>query len=169
MANTDDPDMPVNTLRAWTIGILWSIILPGMNQFFFFRYPTVTVTGVSAPFLRRYDPAKKSADYGTTPFLPSRTIMGVRRAVSEGIRNFPESRALHGEGACADHDHGERRVPVCLRGEQCRARVCLTSLTSPQTDIIAVQRVFYNQIFSFGYQWMMLMSTQLVRPLEYLA
>ena len=46
MANTDDPDMPVNTLRAWTIGILWSIILPGMNQFFFFRFPSVTVGGV---------------------------------------------------------------------------------------------------------------------------
>ncbi len=33
---------------------------------------------------------------------------------------------------------------------------------SGQTDIIAVQRVFYNQIFSFGYQWMVVMSTQLV-------
>lgn len=44
--------MPVNTMRAWVIGIIWSILLPGMNQFFFFRYPSVTVTGVSptAPF-----------------------------------------------------------------------------------------------------------------------
>ena len=46
VANTDDPDMPVGTLRAWTIGLLWSIILPGLNQFFFFRYPSITVTGV---------------------------------------------------------------------------------------------------------------------------
>ena len=46
VANTDDPDMPVNTLRAWTIGILWSILLPGLNQFLFFRYPAITVTGV---------------------------------------------------------------------------------------------------------------------------
>ena len=33
VANTDDPDMPVGTFRAWVIGLLWSIILPGMNQF----------------------------------------------------------------------------------------------------------------------------------------
>lgn len=46
VANTDDPDMPVNTLRAWVIGIIWAIILPGMNQFFYFRYPGITVTGV---------------------------------------------------------------------------------------------------------------------------
>lgn len=43
--------MPVNTLRAWVIGIVWAIILPGMNQFFFFRYPSVTVTGVSPTLL----------------------------------------------------------------------------------------------------------------------
>ena len=65
VANFDDPEMPgepvelhspcqryssndeVNTLRAWVIGLLWAILLPGVNQFFFFRYPTVTVGGVS--------------------------------------------------------------------------------------------------------------------------
>lgn len=31
-----------------------------------------------------------------------------------------------------------------------------------QTDIIAVQRVYYNQIYNFSYQWMVVMSTQLV-------
>ena len=36
----------VNTLRAWVIGLFWAIVLPGVNQFFFFRYPTVTVGGV---------------------------------------------------------------------------------------------------------------------------
>ena len=34
-----------------------------------------------------------------------------------------------------------------------------------QTDIIAVQRVYYNQVYNFSYQWMVVMSTQLVRPL----
>lgn len=34
-----------------------------------------------------------------------------------------------------------------------------------QTDIIAVQRVYYNQIYSFSYQWMVVMSTQLVSSL----
>ena len=30
------------------------------------------------------------------------------------------------------------------------------------TDIIAVQRVFYNQNYNFSYQWMVVMSTQLI-------
>lgn len=30
------------------------------------------------------------------------------------------------------------------------------------TDIIAVQRVFYNQRYNFSYQWMVVMSTQLI-------
>lgn len=33
-----------------------------------------------------------------------------------------------------------------------------------QTDIVAVQRVYYNQTYNFGYQWMIVMSTQLVGP-----
>ena len=51
VANTDDPDMPVNTFRAWFIGIIWSIIIPGLNQFFFFRYPSVSVTSVVAQLI----------------------------------------------------------------------------------------------------------------------
>ena len=34
-----------------------------------------------------------------------------------------------------------------------------------QTDIVAVQRVYYNQIYNFSYQWMLVMSTQLVSSL----
>lgn len=51
VANTDDPEMPVSTLRVWVIGILWAIIIPGMNQFFFFRYPSVLVGGIIAQLL----------------------------------------------------------------------------------------------------------------------
>ena len=47
VSNTDDPLMPVNTVRAWVIGMLWTIVVPGVNQFLFFRFPSVTVTGVS--------------------------------------------------------------------------------------------------------------------------
>lgn len=49
VANTDDPEMPAGTLRAWFLGILWAILIPGLNQFFFFRYPNVTVGSVSCP------------------------------------------------------------------------------------------------------------------------
>ena len=43
VANTDDPTMPVSTLRAWTIGLIWAVLIPGVNQFFYFRYPSVSI------------------------------------------------------------------------------------------------------------------------------
>lgn len=50
VANYDDPDMPVGTLRAWIIGIIWAMVLPGVNQFFYLRYPTIMVSNVSVFF-----------------------------------------------------------------------------------------------------------------------
>ena len=32
VANTDDPEMPVNTVRVWVLGIFFAIIIPGVNQ-----------------------------------------------------------------------------------------------------------------------------------------
>ena len=46
VANFDDPEMPVSTIRAWVLGIAWAILLSGMNQFFYFRYPSVAVGNV---------------------------------------------------------------------------------------------------------------------------
>lgn len=46
VANYDDPEMPVSTFRAWTLGVIWSVLLPAVNQFFYFRYPSITVTSV---------------------------------------------------------------------------------------------------------------------------
>lgn len=33
VANTDDPNMPCSTIRAWILGIIMSIIIAGLNQF----------------------------------------------------------------------------------------------------------------------------------------
>ncbi|TFY70229.1 hypothetical protein EVG20_g2771 [Dentipellis fragilis] len=48
VANFDDPSMPVSTIRAWMIGLFWAILLPGINQFFHFRYPSILVSGLVA-------------------------------------------------------------------------------------------------------------------------
>lgn len=47
VANYDDPTMPVSTLRAWSMGIVLSILMAGVNQFFHFRYPSILVGPVS--------------------------------------------------------------------------------------------------------------------------
>ena len=46
VANTDDPTIPASTLRAWVFGLFWAIVVPGANQFFFFRYPSVNISQV---------------------------------------------------------------------------------------------------------------------------
>ena len=39
----DDPSMPVNTLRMWILGIVFTMIGSGINQFFFLRYSGVHI------------------------------------------------------------------------------------------------------------------------------
>ncbi|KAF8625334.1 hypothetical protein AX17_006876 [Amanita inopinata Kibby_2008] len=51
VANTDDPSMPASTFRAWILGIFWAVLLPGMNQFFYLRYPSVSIGGLVAQLL----------------------------------------------------------------------------------------------------------------------
>jgi hypothetical protein len=68
VANTDDPSIPASSLRAWVLGmcelptkntgtnvldlgLALAILLAGLNQFFFFRYPSVSVSGYVAVLL----------------------------------------------------------------------------------------------------------------------
>ncbi|KAK5113150.1 hypothetical protein LTR85_010968 [Meristemomyces frigidus] len=48
---TDDPDMPVNTLRMWLLGIIWTLLGAGVNQFFSLRYPAVHIVSIVAELL----------------------------------------------------------------------------------------------------------------------
>ena len=50
VSNTDDPTMPSSTFRAWAVGLIWAILIPGVNQLFFFRYPSVTIDQVREAF-----------------------------------------------------------------------------------------------------------------------
>jgi hypothetical protein len=90
VANFDDPDMPCATIRSWVLGLCWAILLPGLNQFFFFRYPTVSITGVSG-LLRSQLPFPDSAncyfttDRCTIDGFPAGTAMGKIYAELEDI------------------------------------------------------------------------------------
>lgn len=37
--NTDDPDMPCSTFRAWFLGVVFVLLGSGVNIFFSLRYP----------------------------------------------------------------------------------------------------------------------------------
>ncbi|KAJ7271601.1 OPT oligopeptide transporter [Mycena rebaudengoi] len=128
-ANMDDPSIPVSTLRAWTLGVIWAIIIPGLNQFFFFRYPAATVTSIVAQLLTF--PIGRA----WARFLPNVKLFGI--ALNPGPFSIKEHvliTIMAGVGAGSAY----------------------------ATDIVAVQRVYYNQQYNFGYQWMVVMSTQLI-------
>jgi hypothetical protein len=50
VANTDDPTMPSSTFRAWVVGLILAVLIPGINQFLFFRYPSIAITQVCGFF-----------------------------------------------------------------------------------------------------------------------
>ncbi|GJE84381.1 OPT oligopeptide transporter protein [Phanerochaete sordida] len=129
VANTDDPDMPCATLRAWFVGLIWAIIIPGLDQFFFFRYPSVTITGIVAQLI-------------------SFPIMRVWARVMPRVKIFGMSL---NPGPFTIKEH----VIITIMAN-------VGSGSAYATDIIAVQRVFYNQDPPFGYSWLLVMSTQLI-------
>lgn len=129
VANTDDPSIPVNSLRAWVIGIIWAIIIPGLNQFFFFRYPSVSVSAVVAQLLA-FPIGRLWARV-----VPNVKVFGI--SLNPGPFNVKE--------------HVLITIMATVGWQSAYA-----------TDIIAVQRVYYNQNFNFSYQWMVVMSTQLI-------
>lgn len=63
--------MPASTVRAWILGMIWSIILPSINQFFFFRFPSVEVTGIVAQLIT-YPIGRAAAAY-----LPRWNVFGL--------------------------------------------------------------------------------------------
>ncbi|KAF5313858.1 hypothetical protein D9619_013099 [Psilocybe cf. subviscida] len=129
VANTDDPSIPVSTLRSWVIGIIWAILIPGLNQFFYMRYPSITIGGIVAQLLS-FPIGRAWARY-----VPAVRIFGI------DLNPGPFSIKEH--------------VLITIM-----ASVGATGAYA--TQIIAVQRLYYNQIYSFGFQWMIVMSTQLI-------
>ncbi|KAI0076152.1 OPT oligopeptide transporter [Panus rudis PR-1116 ss-1] len=129
VSNVDDPSMPVSTIRSWVIGLVWSMIIPGMNQFFYMRYPSVNVTSLVAQLL------SFPVGLAWARYMPAVAIFGV--SLNPGPFTIKE------------------HVLITMM-----ANVGATSAYA--ADIVAVQRIFYNQVYSFAYQWMVTMSTQLI-------
>ncbi|KAI0034333.1 OPT oligopeptide transporter [Vararia minispora EC-137] len=129
VSNTDDMDMPVNTIRAFTIGLAWAIIIPGLNQFLFFRYPSITVGSLVAQLLS----------------FPIGQIWA-RAAPNVSIFGQPLN-----PGPFTVKEHVVITVMATVG-----------SASAYATGIFAVQRHYYGQNWSFAYQWLLTMSTQLI-------
>lgn len=51
MPEVDDPAIPVNTLRMWILGFIFTMIGAGVNNFFSLRYPSVHIVALVAELL----------------------------------------------------------------------------------------------------------------------
>ncbi|KAF8258596.1 OPT oligopeptide transporter [Lactarius quietus] len=129
VANTDDPTMPASTLRSWVLGIIWAVLIPGTNQFFFFRYPSVYLSGL-IPLLVSFPIGRLWARY-----VPNMTLFGIE--LNPGPFTIKE------------------HVVIAIMSS-------VAGIPAYASDIIAVQKVFYNQSPSFAFQWLLVMSTQLI-------
>lgn len=129
VANTDDPSIPCNSFRAWVMGIAWAIVIAGLNQFFFFRYPSVTISSIAAQLL------SFPVGRAWAKVVPNVRIFGVKM----------------NPGPFSIKEHVLVTIMASVGGYSAYA-----------TDIIAVQRVYYGQTYGFVYQWMVVMSTQLI-------
>ncbi|KAF7981225.1 hypothetical protein HWV62_34575 [Athelia sp. TMB] len=129
VANTDDPSIPVATIRSWVLGMIWAILIAGLNQFFFFRYPSVNISSIVAQLL------SFPVGRAWARFMPNVKIFG----------------------------HSLNPGPFSIK-EHVFVTICATvgAQSAYATDIIAVQRVYYHQVENFSYQWLLVISTQLI-------
>ena len=80
VSNKDDPTTPCSTIRSWTIGLLFSVLLAFINQLFDIRQPAIRVMANVAQLLAY--PIGKAAE----TWLPDWgfTLFGVRHSLNPG-------------------------------------------------------------------------------------
>ncbi|PFH50769.1 hypothetical protein AMATHDRAFT_3624 [Amanita thiersii Skay4041] len=133
VASVDDPLMPVNTFRMWFLGIIFTILISGLNQVFSMRYPSVFITGIVVQLISL--PAGKLLEL----ILPTTRF-----------NSFGYTWSLN-PGPFSIKEH-----------------VCITVMSNVvvsgayASDIILTQKLFFGQPVSFGYQILVVLSTQIL-------
>lgn len=132
--NTDDPDMPVSTFRAWLIGFIFTMLGSGINQFFSMRYPSVTISSIVAQLL--------AYPVGCTlaKILPVKTVRLF------GRRDFVIN---------PDHHFNMKEHTIITVMSN------LSFGASWATDVIQAQKTFYGFDVPVGYQLLLGLSMQL--------
>ncbi|TDL28758.1 OPT oligopeptide transporter [Rickenella mellea] len=133
VSNTDDPSMPVDTFRVWFLGLIFSALISGLNQFFSMRYPAVFITGLVALL------ASLPLGKGMERVLPTHkfTFRGQTYSLNPGPFNIKEHALI------------AVMANVSVGGAYA-------------TDIIATQRVVFDQNWGFAYQAMLCLSSQII-------
>jgi OPT family small oligopeptide transporter len=133
VANTDDPSMPINTFRMWFLGLLYTIVISGLNQFFVMRYPSVGVAGIVAQLTAL--PLGKFLEWAIPPTRFN--TFGYVWSFNPGPFNIKEHTCVY-----------------------IMANVVASGAYA--TDVIATQEVYYGQHWGLGYQLLLTISTQII-------
>ncbi|PPQ82231.1 hypothetical protein CVT24_012737 [Panaeolus cyanescens] len=129
VSNLDDSEIPVSTIRAWVLGILFAVIIPGLNQFFSLRFPSVTMTGAVAQLL----------------------IFPLGRLWARVVPNVSIFGAALNPAPFSIKEHVLSTIMASVGAG-----------TAYGTGVVGVQEKLYNKSINFGYQWMVVMSSQLI-------
>ncbi|KAG9314623.1 OPT oligopeptide transporter [Chiua virens] len=133
ISSVDDATMPVNTFRTWALGLFFTVVISAMNQFFSMRYPSVLITGIIAQLTAL--PLGK----GLERVLPTTRFntLGYTWTLNPGPFNIKE------------------HVLITVM-----ANVVVSGAYA--TDVVAAQRIFYNQTLNTAYELLLVLSTQLI-------
>ncbi|KAH7272790.1 OPT oligopeptide transporter protein-domain-containing protein [Fusarium solani] len=128
-----DEDLPCNTVRAWTIGMLLVVLGASMNTLFSLRQPSIGVGPLIAQIIAW------PMGHGWARFVPDRefTTFGVRWTLNPGPFNIKE-----------------HAIIVVMAS--------VSFSVAYATDIILAQLVFYKQNFGIMFQLLLTISTQSV-------
>ena len=153
--------MPASTLRAWVLGLFFAIVVSGVDQFFHFRYPAVNIYQVcssavicvphvaeSGPLCKiKYVPLLVSFPMGKlwARYVPNVSIFGI--SLNPGPFNVKEHVII-----TTMANVGAGPAYVVSVTSLCHI-ISARSNQFIQTNVIGVQRVFYNQHRSFACQF----------------
>ncbi|KAF7554266.1 hypothetical protein G7Z17_g3043 [Cylindrodendrum hubeiense] len=128
---TDDPDMPINTIRAWTIGALMCTIVAACNILLGLRYSPITITSTVVQLV------SYPLGVGWYKVMPDYRfkLFGNEMSLNPGPFNVKEHTII---------------TMMTAAG----------SAASYAIDILLAQELFYNQYFNWGFQIILIISTQ---------
>lgn len=126
-----DEDVPCNTLRAWTIGMLLVVLGASMNTLFSLRAPSISIGPLIAQII------SWPMGHGWARFVPNKSLnfFGKRIPLNPGPFNIKE-----------------HSIIVVMAG--------VSFSVAYATDIILAQLVFYKQNFGITFQLLLTISTQ---------
>ncbi|CAF3617220.1 unnamed protein product [Fusarium graminearum] len=128
-----DEDLPCNTVRAWTIGMLLVVVGASMNTLFSLRQPSISIGPLIAQIVAW------PMGHGWAKFVPERefTTFGITWTLNPGPFNVKE-----------------HAIIVVMAS--------VSFSVAYATDIILAQVVFYKQDFGIVFQLLLTISTQSV-------